>query len=342
MKRWHLKAMGAGLEGLVRCDDRDTPQPGRREVLVRVHATSLNYREVSILKLGRYPLPITPGVVALCDGAGEVTALGDGASLWQPGDRVIASIFPYWMDGPFGPDHAAQLGGSLDGMLAEYVVLPEDALVAIPQHLSYEEAACLPCAGATAWNALSGSALPLRAGDDVLTLGSGGVSLFALQLAKAAGARVIAATSGDDKAERLRALGADEVVNYRRTPEWGDEVRRLTGGRGVQHLVEVGGPGSFPQSLKAVANGGNVAFVGFLAGGANTIDANAVFMSGAPLRPVAAGHRAHLAQVARIFELHRLRPPIARVFGFEEAPEALAWYAEGHAFGKTVVRVEAA
>jgi NADPH:quinone reductase-like Zn-dependent oxidoreductase len=342
MKSWHLQGLGAGLDGLLLRDDRDLPRPGKREVLVRVHATSLNFREVSILKLGRYPLPVTPGAVALCDGAGEVVELGEGATRWQPGARVIASIFPHWMDGPFGPERAAQLGGSLDGMLAEYVVLPEDALVPAPSHLSYEEAACLPCAGATAWHALSGGLQPLRAGDDVLTLGSGGVSLFALQLAKAAGARVIATTSSDDKAGQLRELGADAVVNYRHTPEWGDEVRRLTGGRGAQHVVEVGGAGSFPQSLKAIAKGGNLAYVGFLAGDANTIDANAVFLSGAPLRPVAAGHRAHLAQVARIFEAHALRPPIARVFDFDEAARALAWYAEAQAFGKTVIRVNPA
>ena len=158
----------------------------------------------------------------------------------KTGERVIASIFPHWIDGPFGTDRAAQLGGSLDGMLTEYAVLPEEALVPVPAHLDYQEAATLPCASATAWNALDGG-LALKPGDDVLTLGSGGVSILALQLAKAAGARVIATTSTDDKAERLRALGADEVVNYRALPEWSTEVRRLTQGQGVQHVVEVGG-----------------------------------------------------------------------------------------------------
>ena len=265
MKSWHLKAM-RGPRRPARRDDRDMPQPGPREVLVRVHACSLNYREIGILKLGRYPLPITPGVVALCDGAGEVVALGEGASRVKTGERVIASIFPHWIDGPFGTDRAAQLGGSLDGMLTEYAVLPEEALVPVPAHLDYQEAAALPCAAATAWNALDGG-LALKPGDDVLTLGSGGVSLLALQLAKAAGARVIATTSSDDKAERLRALGADEVVNYRALPEWSTEVRRLTQGQGVQHVVEVGGGATLPQSLKSVAIGGDVGFVGSVAAG---------------------------------------------------------------------------
>jgi NADPH:quinone reductase-like Zn-dependent oxidoreductase len=341
MKRWHLKALGAGLvDGLV-LQEGEVPQPGRREVLVRVHAASLNYREVAILQHGRYPLPVTPGAVALCDGAGEVVALGEGAGRVQPGQRVIASIFPHWIDGPFGADRAAQLGGSLDGMLAEYVVLPEEALVAVPAHLSYEEAATLPCAAVTAWNALAGGALPLQAGDAVLTLGSGGVSLFALQLAKAAGARVIATTSSDDKAERLRALGADEVLDYRRLPAWGAEVRRLTGGLGVQHVVEVGGGATIPQSLQAVRIGGDVGFVGSLAGGPSTIDANAVFLSGASLRAVAAGSRTMLERVAAIVAQHRLRPVVARVFGFDEAPAALGWYAEARPFGKTVIQLGA-
>ena len=223
-------------------------------------------------------------------------------------------------------------------MLTEYAVLPEEALVPVPAHLDDLEAATLPCAAATAWNALDGG-LPLKPGDDVLTLGSGGVSLLALQLAKAAGARVIATTSSDDKAERLRALGADEVVNYRAVPEWSAEVRRLTQGQGVQHVVEVGGGATLPQSLKSVAIGGDVGFVGSVAASSSTIDANAVFVSAAVLRAVAAGSRAQLQRAVRVVAQHVLKPVIARVFGFDEAPAALAWYAEGKAFGKTVIRV---
>jgi NADPH:quinone reductase-like Zn-dependent oxidoreductase len=229
MKSWHLNGAGGGLDGLS-LRHRDIPEPRRSEVLVRIHASSLNYREILILKYGRYPLPVKPGAVALCDGAGEVVALGEDARRVKVGERVIASIFPHWMDGPFAGGSEPQLGGSLDGLLTEYAVLPEEALVPFPEHLSYEEAATLPCAAVTAWNALTGAARPLQTGDTVLTLGSGGVSLFALQIAKAAGARVIATTSSDEKSDRLRTLGADEVVNYRQTSEWGAEVRRLTDG----------------------------------------------------------------------------------------------------------------
>jgi NADPH:quinone reductase-like Zn-dependent oxidoreductase len=338
MKSWHLDGSGVGLDGLS-LRHREIPKPGRGEVLLRVHAASLNYRELLILKYGRYPLPVKPDAVALCDGAGEVVALGEDTRRVKVGDRVIASIFPHWIDGPFPGGGAPQLGGSLDGLLTEYAVLPEEALVLIPEHLSYEEAATLPCAAVTAWNALTGGARSLQPGDDVLTLGSGAVSLFALQLAKAAGARLIATTSNSQKAEQLRALGADAVVNYRDTSEWGSEVRRLTGGLGVQQVVEVGGGSTLPQSLKAVATGGTLSLVGALGGGSSLIDANDVFVSGAVLRPVIAGSRAQLASVVRAITLHRLRPVIARVFGFDEAPAALAWYAASQAVGKIVIKV---
>ena len=334
MRSWHM-TLGAGLDGLV-LRERDVPRPGPREVLLRVHAASLNQREISILRHGRYPLPVNPDVVALCDGAGQVVETGAGASRFQAGDRVIAAIFPHWQDGPFGIDRAAQLGGSLDGMLAQYVVLPEDALVRIPAHLSYEEAATLPCAGVTAWNALTG-AQPLKAGDDVLTLGSGGVSLFALQVAKAFGARVIATTSDDDRAGRLRALGADEVVDRHRVPRWGEQVRRLAGGTGVQRVVHVAG--ELAQSFGAVALGGEIALVGTLGQADATIAVGAMFASGATLRPVAAGSRAQLASLVRVVELHGLRPVVARVFEFDESPAALAWYDAGSGFGKAVIRV---
>jgi len=337
MKSWHM-SLGAGMAGLLQ-KTREVPTPGPGEVLVRVHAVSLNQRELMILLQGRYPLPVKPEVVAAADGAGEVVALGAGAGRFKLGERVIASIFPHWLDGPFGVAQAAQLGGSLDGMLTEYAVLPETALVPVPAHLSYEEAATLPCAGVTAWNALTGGAAPLRAGDEVLTLGSGGVSLFALQLARAAGARVIATTSSDDKAERLRALGADAVLNYRRTPEWAAEVRRLTQGAGVHRVVEIGGGATLAQSLKAVTFSGEVAFIGTAAGGASTLDANAIFAAGATLRVIAAGSTAQLAQMARAVEVNRIRPVIDRVFEFQDVPQAFAHHAQGERFGKVVIRV---
>ena len=337
MKRWHM-TMGAGLDGL-RLREHPMPSPGPGEVLVKVHAVSLNYRELAILLKGRYPLPVKPEVVACSDGAGEVAALGPGVTRTALGARVVASIFPQWHDGPFGFAVAAQLGGSLDGLLAQYAVLPEAALVPVPEHLSYDEAAALPCAGVTAWNALHGGARPTQAGDTVLTLGSGGVSLWALQLARAGGARVIATTSSADKAERLRALGADAVMNYREAASWADEVRALTAGAGVQRVVEIGGGATLAQSLRAVGFSGEVAFIGTLADGPATLDASALFASGATLRVIAAGSTAQLAQMVRAVAVNRLRPPIERVFGFDEAREAFAHYARGEGFGKVVVRI---
>jgi NADPH:quinone reductase-like Zn-dependent oxidoreductase len=233
VKSYHADA-GCGLDGLS-LKEHAEPRPGPREVLLRVRANSLNSRELLVLQ-GRYPLPVKPDVVMGADGAGEVVAIGPGVTRVAIGDRVAAAMFPRWIAGRIDWEYALQLGGSVDGMMTEFVVLNEDALVQIPPHLSFEEGATLPCAAVTAWNALTGER-KLQAGETVLTLGSGGVSLFALQFAKAFGARVIVTTSSDEKAEKLRAAGADEVINYRTTPDWHIAVRELTGGRGVDQVV---------------------------------------------------------------------------------------------------------
>src|SRR5215468_10891144 len=258
MKSYHANS-GAGLAGLT-IKERDQPKAGAGEALIRVRANSLNFRELSILR-GNYPLPVKQDVVMASDGAGEVVAVGDGVTRAKVGDRVAVAMFPRWIDGPFAWEYALQIGGSLDGMLTEFIALNEDAVVQIPDHLSFEEAATLPCAAVTAWNALTGGR-PLQAGETVLTLGSGGVSLFALQFAKLFGARVIATTSSEEKAERLKALGADAVVNYRTHPTWSDAVRELTAGRGVDRVVEVGGPSTLAESIKSTRFEGEVAIVG--------------------------------------------------------------------------------
>jgi NADPH:quinone reductase-like Zn-dependent oxidoreductase len=333
VKSYHVE-YGGGLSSLsVR--EHPQPEPRSREVLVRIRANSLSFRELSILR-GRYPLPVKPDVVPVSDGAGEVVAVGPGVTRVKAGDRVAAAIFPRWIDGPFGPEQAAQLGGSLDGLLTEYAVLPEEALVHLPAHLSFEEGATLPCAAVTAWNALTGGR-GLRAGETVLTLGSGGVSLFALQLAKLFGARVIATTGSKAKAERLRALGADEVLDYRSTPAWEGRVRELTGGRGVDHVVEV--VGTLTQSLKSVTIEGEVAFVGLLSDEARAtpIDPYLLFTSVAVLRVVAVGSRAQFNAMNRAISQHRLRPLIDRVFPFAEAPEAYRYYQAARPFGKVVI-----
>lgn len=336
VKSYHAE-MGRGLAGLtVRAHDLPVPGPG--EVLIRVKACSLNYREMMILFQGFYPLPVRPDVVPVSDGAGEVVEVGKGTTRVKPGDRVGASIFPHWIEGPFGLENAAQLGGSLDGMLTEYVVLSEEALVPIPDHLSFEEAATLPCAGVTAWHALT-CGRPTGKGDTVLVLGSGGVSLFALQFAKRLGAHVVATTSSEEKAERLRALGADHVINYRTTPDWHIAVREWTDGRGVDRVVEVGGAGTLEKSVMSTAFEGQISLIGGLADEVQTVQFNTLVSNVYSLRSIAVGNRTQFEEMSRFIAGHRLQPVIDRVFPFEEAASAFAYLKDRPRFGKVVIRV---
>ncbi|MEV0232923.1 NAD(P)-dependent alcohol dehydrogenase [Nonomuraea sp. NPDC050786] len=334
MKSYHFEP-GHGLAGL-RVQEHDEPVPGRGQVVVRVRANSLGFRDLMVLA-GNYPLPIRPGVVPGCEGAGEVVAVGEDVTRVRPGDRVAATVFPHWHDGPFRAENAAQLGTMVDGMLTEYAVLGEDGVVPVPEHLSYEEAAALPLAAVTAWNSLTiGSAL--HPGDSVLTLGSGGVSLFVLQFAKLAGARVIVTTSSAAKADRLKALGADDVINYREVPEWWETVRALTGGVGVDRVVDSTGP--LEQSLKSVSLSGEVSFVGrWLSGadGARPVDPAILFGAGAALHRIATGSRTHFVELTRAMEAHRLRPVLDRVFPFDDVLDAFRYVESGGGFGKVVI-----
>jgi len=333
MKSYHANS-GAGLSGLT-LREHEKPTPGPHEVLLKVRANSLNSRELLVLR-GTYPLPVKPDVVMGSDGAGEVVAIGPGVTRVAVGDRVAASMFPRWIAGRIDWEYAPQLGGSLDGMMTEFIVLSEDALVRIPDHFTYEEAATLPCAGVTAWNALMG-ARRLKAGDTVLTLGSGSVSLFALQFAKACGARAIATTSSDEKAEKLKAVGADDVINYRTTPDWDVAVRELTGQRGVDQVVETGG-GTLERSIKATALDGQINFVGRLSVNTSTLDTNILYSSATTIRVVFAGNRAHFIEMNRAITANRLKPIIDRVFSFEEVHAAFSYYEEARPLGKVVLR----
>jgi NADPH:quinone reductase-like Zn-dependent oxidoreductase len=329
----------AGLDGL-HLDVSELPVPGPGEVLVEVRAASLSYREAMILE-GRYVLPVRDGGIPLAEGVGIVSATGPDVAGPPVGARVVVAAFPRWQDGPFSLDVIDQIGGSLDGMLAEHVVLPAAALVEIPDDLAGltdAEAATLPVAGLTAWNALTGGR-GIRRRDTVLTLGTGGVSLFAVQLATAIGARVIATTGNDARAGLLRELGADVVLNYRDTPDWPAAVRAATSGRGADIVVEVAG--TLESSLAAVALGGEIAVVGFVGGRpAASLDPYAVFTAGATLRPVAVGSRAQLAALVTAVSTHRIRPVVGRVFPFDDAPEAFRHYLGGTAFGKVVITLE--
>jgi NADPH:quinone reductase-like Zn-dependent oxidoreductase len=333
LKSYHV-SKGAGFAGLT-IKEHDVPVPGPREVLVRVRANSLNYRELMVMQ-GTYPWPVRPDVIPVSDGAGEVVAVGEGVTRAKPGDRVAGAVLPYWADGPFRWEYSKQLGGSVDGMLTEYALLPEEGVVHIPDHLSFEEAATLPCAAVTAWNGATWGR-PLQAGDTVLTLGSGGVSLFALQFAKLFGARVIATTSSDDKAQRLKALGADDVINYRTTPHWHEAVRELTGGQGVDRVIEVGGAGTLEQSIKSTAVEGQISLIGWLANAASTINVSALTGNFFTLRRIAIGNRAHFLAMNRAIAVNRLKPVIDRVFSFDDARAAHQYFEEHPHFGKVVI-----
>jgi NADPH:quinone reductase-like Zn-dependent oxidoreductase len=311
--------------------DEDIPRPESGQVLVRVRASSLNFRDPVIAR-GEFPFPASPGFIALSDGAGEIEAIGAGVTRFAVGDRVVNSFLPTWFGGK-AREIGQQYVLDLDGWLAEYRVVSEQALVTMPGHLTFEEAATLPCTAVTAWAALAG----LAPGDTVLTQGSGSVSLFAIQLAQTLGARVIATTSTDEKARRLRELGADAVINYVQTPGWSAEVLALTNGRGVDRVVEVGGSGSIAQSIKSVAHAGEVALIGMLdptLDGMSLID---FFLSQSTLRTIGIGSREDLENMSRALSFHGVHPIIDRVFPFEEARQAFEHFAAGQHFGKVVI-----
>lgn len=330
---------GFKLDSL-RLRDEPMPEPQRGEVLVRVRAVSLNYRDLSLI-LGRYVWNAIPGLIPCSDAAGEIVAVGEGVVDYKPGDRVISTFHPRWFGGRPPRGAAMQTyGNGVDGWLCEYKAVSQEAVIPLPDGVSFEAGATLPCAATTAFTALSGS-VPIRPGATVLTLGTGGVSIFALQLAKAMGARVIATTSSAAKGERLAALGADSVVNYRDIPEWGRYVRReLTGGVGVDCIPEVGGPATLNESLKAARPGGEVVLIGFLTQENPGVDYFALKGANAILRPISVGDRAALEDLVRAWTAARLDPVIDRVFDFTEARESFARMQAAEHIGKLVVRVD--
>jgi NADPH:quinone reductase-like Zn-dependent oxidoreductase len=325
-----------GLDSLT-LTERPEPSPGYTEVLIKVQATSLNYRDVMIVK-GTYnpklPLPLIP----FSDGVGEVVAVGEGVTRVKTGDRVAGIFRQKWLSGKVTKAKAqSDLGGNLDGMLAEYVVLHEDGVVHIPEHLTDEEAATLPCAGVTAWNALITTG-GVAAGDTVLVQGTGGVSIFALQFAKLVGARVIVTSSSDEKLERVRQLGADEGINYKQTPDWDQQVLELTAGEGVDHVVEVGGAGTFAKSLRAVRYGGHISLIGILTGGGGDINLTPILMKNVRVQGILVGSREMFEAMNRAIAFHQLRPVVDQVFPFHEARKALEYMQRGAHLGKICIR----
>jgi NADPH:quinone reductase-like Zn-dependent oxidoreductase len=327
-------------EGLDALQLVDRPEPsalGPHDVRVRVRAVSLNYRD---LVMARGAKKRTQRVVPVSDGAGEVVGVGDKVTRVKVGDRVAAAFFPTWLNGSLAEEHHANaLGGSLDGMLAEQVVLAETAWVKIPAQFSFEQASTWPCAGVTAWNALF-EAATLKPGDTILVQGSGGVSIFALQLARATGAQVIATSSAAEKRARLERMGAAQVIDYRDNPKWGDAVRAATGGRGVDIAVEVGGAGTFDQSIKALRYGGTMSLLGILAGTQGPIDTYSIFHKNIRVHGLYVGSVAMFEDFVRAVDASRLEPIIDKVFPFAEARAAYEHLASGQHFGKIVIRVD--
>ncbi|WP_233853836.1 zinc-dependent alcohol dehydrogenase family protein [Paraburkholderia sp. HD33-4] len=316
--------------------DEATPEPERGEVLLRVRASSLNYRDIAMIH-GTYLRGQQTGLIPLSDAAGEILAVGKGVTDFKVGDRVINTFHPRWYGGdPPSTLGSESYGSHRDGWLTELKVVSQEAVIAAPPDLSFEEAATLPCAALTAWTSLTGLRA-LRPGQTVLTQGSGGVSVFAVQLARLFGARVIATTSSAEKAARLKALGADEVINYVETPAWGERVRELTEGRGVDRVLEVGGAGTLAQSIKAVASRGEIALIGFLASDTVDLGFNDLFRSGGIFYRISVGHRAGLRDLVRAITASGLKPVIDTVFPFERALDAWRHFDDRAFMGKVVI-----
>ena len=329
----------AGIDSL-RLFEEPTPKPARGQILVRMHAASLNYRDLNVAsgRPARGPLPAN--LIPLSDGAGEVVDVAPGVTRVKPGDRVAGLFMQSWLGGEIEPDHVdSSRGGSIDGVLAEYVLFEQDGVVQVPEHLSYEEAATLPCAGVTAWNALY-NGRQLKTGETVLIQGTGGVSTFALRFAVAAGARAIVTSSSDGKLAQAKALGASAGINYKQHPDWHLEVLNLTNGRGVDHAVEVGGPGTLARSVEATRIGGQVHLIGVLTGGAGEINPIPVLRRNITMRGIYVGSRQMFEAMNQAIALHRIVPVIDRVFDFEQATDAYHYLKSQAHVGKVVIRIE--
>jgi NADPH:quinone reductase-like Zn-dependent oxidoreductase len=335
MKVWRIPTFGIDKLSL---DEVPSPEPGPGQVVIDVHAVSLNYRDLMMVK-GLYNPRLQPNRIPCSDGAGTISAIGESVTRFKVGDRVAGSFFQNWLEGePAQDKFKGALGGDIDGTLAQQIVLHESGVVHIPSHLSLEEAATLPCAGVTAWNAVV-HASRTRLGDTVLIQGTGGVSIFALQFAKALGARVLGTSSSSEKLKRASSLGLDAGTNYRDAPDWSKWANAQTGGRGVDLTVEVGGAGTFQESMAATRVGGTIAQIGVLSGREEDLQITPMLHKMLRIHGVYVGSRAHFEEMNRALEQLRLHPVVDRVFSYGEVREAFETMEQGSHFGKIVVSV---
>ncbi len=335
MKTYILEKGSTTLDGLKQAHLPE-PQPTANQVLVRVHATSLNFRDNLVANGAYFGGPMKNDLIPLSDGAGEVVAIGSHVKRFKQGDKVAGTFFQTWYDGAMQYSRPA-MGGSTNGMLSELVALDEDGVVHLPDGFSFEEGATLPCAAVTAWHAVSATRNPVRPGQTVLCLGTGGVSIFALQYAKAAGARVIITSSSNEKLARAKELGADEGINYNEIPDWEKKVAELTGKRGVDHIIEVGGPGTLQKSYKAVAPEGQIALIGVVAGNKGDTNPLTMMMKGANLQGIYVGTTKMFEDMIRALTQSKIKPVIDRTFPFDQALEAYQHLPSGTHFGKLVI-----
>ncbi|MBV9156714.1 MAG: NAD(P)-dependent alcohol dehydrogenase [Acidobacteriaceae bacterium] len=334
MKSFEVREFG--IDNLSRVE-RDVPRPGEHEVLVRMTAASLNYRDYLVVT-GAYDPRMKRPMVPLSDGCGVIEETGTAVTRFQKGDRVAACFMQSWIEGPPTREKGASaLGGAIDGVLREFAVFSAEGLVRAPASLTHEETAALPCAAVTAWHALfeDTSAVP---GDTVLIQGTGGVSIFALQFAKLAGMRTIVTSSSDEKLKRAKALGADECINYKTTSKWEEEARKLTNGVGVDQVIEVGGSGTMPRSLRAVRMDGVISVIGVLGGADPSVSPVPILMNSLRARGIYVGSRAMFERMNRAIELHRLKPVVDRVFPWTEIKDALRYMESQQHFGKICLK----
>ncbi len=325
-----------GIEAL-KIQERPSLPLNPYQVRLKVHAASLNYRDLLIIK-GDYARKLPFPLIPLSDGAGEIIEIGEQVSRVKVGDRVAALFFQKWLAGPNRPEYGkSAMGGALNGMLADQVVLHEDGVIRIPSEMSFEQASTLPCAAVTAWNALIASG-GIKPGDTVLTMGTGGVSLFALEFAKMNGARIIITSSSDEKLERAKKLGAHETINYKKHQEWEKKVLELTGNLGADHVVELGGAGTLERSLKSVIVGGRISLIGVLTGGGE-VNPMPMLMKNICVQGIYVGSREMFEHMLTAMTLHKSKPIIDRVFGFDEVKEALKHMESGAHFGKIVIKI---